>query len=60
LNEPGILTVGESDTETSEGVIIRFTIADNKVRFEINSAAASRARLHISAKLLSLAQAVRR
>jgi hypothetical protein len=60
LNEPGILTVGESDTETSDGVIVRFTMADGKVRFEINSAAASRAMLHISAKLLSLAQAVRR
>jgi hypothetical protein len=37
--------------------VIGFKVDDEKVRIEINIAAADRAKLHISAKLLSLAQA---
>lgn len=48
----GILTLGEG----AAAVIIRFLMEGGKVRFEIDPAAAERAGLHISAKLLSLAQ----
>ena len=54
----GVLTVG--DAGTAENVIIGFVMESGKVRFEINTAAADRAVLHISAKLLSLARAIKR
>ena len=53
---PGMLTIGETDRFTRAGGIINFMIVDSKVRFEINQAAAERAGLKISAKLLSLSQ----
>jgi len=56
---PGVLTVSESDGFIQSGGIINFTIVDSKVRFEINHSAADRAGVKISAKLLSLARAVR-
>jgi hypothetical protein len=56
---PGVLTVSESDGFIQTGGIINFTIVDSKVRFEINQSAAARAGVKISAKLLSLARAVR-
>jgi hypothetical protein len=52
-----VLTVGESDGFTTNGGVIGFKLEGEKVRIEINTAAADRAKLHISAKLLSLAQA---
>lgn len=52
----GLLTVGETERFMSAGGIIRFYEEDNRVRFEINSAAAARAHLQISAKLLRLAK----
>jgi hypothetical protein len=52
-----VLTVGESEGFTSGGGIIDFKLDGEKVRIEINTAAADRAKLRISAKLLSLAQA---
>lgn len=51
-----ILTVGESAKFPWSGGIIRFLIDDNKVRFEISPEAATRAGLHISSKLMSLAR----
>jgi hypothetical protein len=54
-----ILTVGESEGFASEGGIVNFKIEGQKVRIEINLEAAARGRLHISAKLLSLAEIVR-
>ncbi|HTA45144.1 MAG TPA: YfiR family protein [Bryobacteraceae bacterium] len=51
----GILTVGDGEGAAGE-VIIRFLMENGKVRFEIDAAAAERAGIHISAKLLSLAQ----
>jgi hypothetical protein len=36
--------------------MIRFVIQNNKVRFEINAAAAGQARLRISSKLLALSK----
>lgn len=56
---PAVLTVGESEGFGQMGGIINFTIVDNKLRFEINQAAAERAGLKISAKLLSLARVIR-
>jgi YfiR/HmsC-like len=56
---PAVLTVGETEGFAQMGGIINFTIVDKKVRFEINQTAAERAGLRVSAKLLSLARAVR-
>ena len=52
------LTVGETDDFLRLGGIVRFVVADNKVRFEINKTAATRARLRLSSKLLRLALVV--
>jgi hypothetical protein len=51
-----VLTVGETEDFSGLGGIIRFYIENNKVRFEINMSAASRADLKISAKLLEVAK----
>jgi hypothetical protein len=50
-----VLTVGEIEGFTQEGGIIQFVIQENKVRFQINAAAADKAGLKISAQLLKLA-----
>jgi hypothetical protein len=55
LNEKRILTVGETDGFIQAGGIINFIIQTNKVRFEINPAAADRSGLWISSQLLKLA-----
>ena len=56
----GVLTVGESDNFTAEGGIINFRIEDGNVRLQINAEAAAQQQLHISSKLLSLAEIVRK
>jgi uncharacterized protein DUF4154 len=53
-----VLTVGESEHFVQEGGMIGFFLEDNKVRFEINLAAAEHAKLKISAGLLSLPKSV--
>ncbi len=53
-----VLTVGESSEFIRAGGVIRFVMDEGKVRFEVNLAASERARLKISAKLLSLARNV--
>ena len=53
-----VLTVGEGAAFEKAGGVIRFVIRDNKVRFDIDVAAARQARLRISSKLLGLADAV--
>ena len=58
LNGAGVLTVGESDAFRGADGIINFVLEQNRVRFEINPAAANRAGLKISSKLLSLARLV--
>jgi YfiR/HmsC-like len=55
LQGAGILTVGESDQFTRQGGAIGFKMEGDKVRFEINAAAAQRAGLQISSRLLKLA-----
>jgi|SRR5579872_372442 len=56
LKERSILTVGEGDDFTASGGIINFKLKDERVRIEIDPGAAGRAGLHISSKLLSLAE----
>jgi hypothetical protein len=51
-----VLTVGESEGFIDSGGVIEFRVEESKVRMEISAAAARKAGLHISAKLLSLAQ----
>lgn len=56
----GILTVGEAEGFASEGGVINLKLESGRIRFEINLEAAARERLHISSKLLQLAQIVKR
>jgi hypothetical protein len=55
----GVLTVSETERFAQIGGIINFTTVENRIRFEINQAAAERAGLKISSKLLSLGRAIR-
>jgi hypothetical protein len=54
----GLLIVGESDGFAERGGMINFIVQDNHVRFQINPAAAARAGLKVSSKLLQLADVV--
>jgi YfiR/HmsC-like len=54
----GVLTIGEMPQFNQSGGMIRFVIQNEKVRFEINAAAAAQARLRISSKLLALSKGV--
>jgi hypothetical protein len=49
-----VLTVGESPGFLAQGGIINFVLDGGRVRFEINQAAAERAQLRISSRLLQL------
>lgn len=55
-----ILTVGETDGFLAAGGVIEFRVEDGKVKIDISAAAAKRAGLHISAKLMSVAQSGKR
>ncbi len=50
-----VLTIGEQKDFCGRGGIINFVIEKNRIRFEIDPAAAGRAELKISSKLLHLA-----
>jgi hypothetical protein len=54
-----VLTVGESEKFIAAGGMINFMLEENRVRFEINAAAAEQQGLEISAQLLKLAKSVR-
>ncbi len=54
-----IVTIGESRDFAALGGMITFTRVDDKLRFEINMAAAERRRLKINAQLQKLATVVR-
>ncbi len=58
LKGSGVLTVGEMDRFAESGGAIHFLLEEDKVRFEINLDAATRARLKLSAKLLALARRI--
>jgi len=60
VGSDGTLTVGETPGFARRGGIVNFVKEGNKVRFEINQAAARRADLSISSKLLRLAKLVDR
>jgi hypothetical protein len=60
LRGRSILTVGELDDLAGNGGIINFKLKDARVRIEIDTGAAERAGLHISSKLLSLAEIARK
>ena len=53
-----VLTVGESSEFIGLGGIINFVVEDEKMRFEINVAAADKAQLKIRSQLLRLAKKV--
>jgi hypothetical protein len=56
LHHAPVLTVGESSDFLDAGGMIRFVVGDNKVRFDINVAAAQSAGLKVRSRLLVLAQ----
>lgn len=58
IGNAAVLTVGETDNFAAAGGIINFKIDAGSVRLQINLEAARKAQLHISAKLLSLAEIV--
>jgi hypothetical protein len=58
LHNAPVLTVGEIAGFVGVGGMIGFLLEDNKVRFEINLAAAESARIKIGSRLLMLAQTV--
>jgi YfiR/HmsC-like len=51
-----VLTIGDLPQFNQMGGVIKFVVQDNRVRFEINGAAAAQARLRISSKLLALSK----
>jgi hypothetical protein len=59
IKNGSVLTVGESDNFTAEGGMVNFRIEEGSVHLQINPDAAAQQRLHISSKLLSLAEIVR-
>jgi hypothetical protein len=58
VRNSSVLTVGDSPDFLSSGGIINFLLKDKRIRFEVNLAAARKARLTISSELLRLATAV--
>jgi len=52
----GVLTIGDTDNFTAAGGMIRFYSERSKLRFEINTRAADKAGIKVSAKLLHLAK----
>jgi hypothetical protein len=56
--EPGVLTVSDRSGFLRDGGMIGFVIENRRVRFDINQAAAVRAGLSLSSKLLSVARSV--
>ncbi|MFZ0274403.1 MAG: YfiR family protein [Acidobacteriaceae bacterium] len=60
LRNVPVLTVGETDDFLNCGGMIRFRLVDNKLRFDINLAAADSSRLRISSQLLLLSSSVTR
>jgi uncharacterized protein DUF4154 len=59
LSGSSTLTVGEMAQFAAQGGMIQFSLEDQRVRFDINLNATSRAGLKISSKLLALSQIVK-
>lgn len=60
LDKASILTVSDLPQFLKRGGMIQFVLEGNKVRFEVNLAAAKSAGLNLSSELLKVAAAVRR
>ena len=60
LQGSSALTVSDIDGFAEAGGVMQFVIEDSRVRFVVNLAAAEKARLRISSKLLALARVVNR
>jgi len=58
VKEIPVLTVGETDDFLRQGGIIRFSMEDRKIRFDVNQEAAEKVHLNVSARLLLLARSV--
>lgn len=58
ISAEGVLTVGEAEEFAERGGVIGFVKESNRIRFEINLEAASRAGLRVSSRLLQLARVV--
>ena len=58
LGSGPVLTVGEMPEFAEKGGVIRFKVEQDRIRLEINVAAAARSRLRISSQLLKLARIV--
>ena len=58
IKDYSVLTVGDMEGFLESGGIINFVMEENKVRFEIDIAAARRAKLKIRSQLLRLAKRV--
>lgn len=58
VGREGVLTVSDTPGFAEQGVIINFIPEDNRLRFEINSAAAKRSTLRVSYKLLELGKVI--
>ncbi|MDH5541857.1 MAG: YfiR family protein [Nitrospinota bacterium] len=56
----GVLTISDVEGFMDSGGIIEFTMRENKVRFAVNLKASEQAGIRISAKLLKLAEAVKK
>ena len=54
----GVLTVGEGEKFLRDGGIIAFVIQDRRVRFDIDQAAAVKARITLSSRLMNVARSV--
>jgi len=59
LRGSSVLTVADMDNFTGSGGMVQLVVEDGRVRLTIDVGATGRARLRVSSKLLSLAQAVK-
>lgn len=59
LKGASVLTVSDGDRFADLGGIAQLFIENNRMRFAVNAAAAERARIHLSSKLLTLAKLVK-
>ena len=57
---PGVLTVSDTQDFLKQGGMIQFVNDHNRIRFEVNLAAADKAGLTLSSELLKVASAVHR
>jgi hypothetical protein len=60
VEKSGVLTVSDAPNFTASGGMIQFLMRDNKVRFEVNLAAAEKAGLSFSSQLLKVATDIRK